>query len=63
MENTKNYEEFNPETHTILTKPENELRFIVCDHDTGEVLEEGVNGKGYQTPEEAMKAYRKKANT
>ena len=52
----KTAEEFVPIVHQKLLDD----RYIVIDKDTGEVLEDGDNGKGYDTPEEAMNAYNSK---
>ena len=49
-------EEFIPEVHKLLLSD----KFIVIDSDTGEVIEDGENGKGYDTAEEAMNAYNAK---
>lgn len=49
-------EKFIPEVHQLLLSD----RFIVIDRDTGEVIEDGKDGKGYDTAEEAMSAYNAK---
>ena len=54
----KTVEEFVPEVHQLWLSG----KFIVIDKDTGEVIEDGENGKGYETAEEAMNAFNAKFN-
>ena len=56
MAKFENKEEFVPIAHQRLLDD----RYVVIDKYTGEVIEEGKDGKGYETPDEALKVFNEK---